>query len=89
MVLGGSIVDYNSGSIVDYILQTKRTLHPVIFKTKNKTNKSDKTILLGLDITGLFSDPKRIDELVNFLKTSLENLDTTPSASTDVLINST
>jgi hypothetical protein len=70
-------------------VQTKRTLHPVIFKTKNKTNKSDKTILLGLDITGLFPDPKRIDELVNFLKTSLENLDTTPSASTDILINST
>ena len=70
-------------------VQTKRTLHPVIFKTKNKTNKLDKTILLGLDITGLFPDPKRIDELVNFLKTSLENLDTTPSASTDILINST
>lgn len=70
-------------------VQTKRALHPVIFKTKKKTNKPDKVILLGFDITGLFSDPKRINELVEFLKTSLENLDMTPTASTDTIINST
>jgi hypothetical protein len=70
-------------------VQTKRTLHSVIFKTKKESKKPSKTILLGFDITGLFSDPKRIAKLVQVLKESLENLDTTSSLSTDVLINST
>jgi len=70
-------------------IQTKRSIHPVVFKEKKERKKPAKTILLGSGIIRLLSDPKRIDEMIKFLQTSLKDLDIRPSAFSNMLINST
>lgn len=70
-------------------IQTKRTIHPVIFKEKKEGKKSDKRILSQSEISQLFSDPKRIDELVQLLKTALDKLDIKRSLFSEMLIDST
>lgn len=70
-------------------VKTKRTLHPVIFKTKTKSKKPTKTILLGSENNAIASDPKRIAKLIKFLQTSLKNLNIKPSTFSEMLIDST
>lgn len=55
-------------------LQTKRTRHPIIFKTEATEKKQQKAINPGSEHTSKCSDPQKIEDLVELCAKSLKRL---------------
>ena len=53
-------------------LQTKRTKHPIIFKTKSTEKKQQKTINPGSEHVSKCSDPQKIEDLIDLCVKSLK-----------------
>lgn len=69
-------------------VQVKRESHPIFFKTKKASEVTVKEIVSGFKEIDDFSNPQRIDNLINFVQSALEKLHLTPSEFSKMLMNS-